>query len=146
MAAGIRKRRGRFQVRGHKKIGIHFYVDSHHQLLSGMLYKTCAFIFFIALVTQAAIAQKKVFKISDYGAVANSQAPNTAAIQKTIDACSAAGGGMVLVPGNPHAATAYLTGTIILKNNVELHIDSGAVLLGSTDYKDYEAIEPFVDG
>jgi len=53
---------------------------------------------------------------------------------------------MVLVPGNPHAATAYLTGTIILKNNVELHIDSGAVLLGSTDYKDYEAIEPFVDG
>jgi polygalacturonase len=110
-----------------------------------MYHKT--FVFFLGvLAVSLASAQKKLFKITDYGAVANSDLPNTRAIQKAIDVCSAAGGGMVLVPKNHTDTTKYLTGTIILKNNVELHIDSGVVLLGSVDYKDYQAIEPFIDG
>lgn len=47
------------------------------------------------------------------------------AIQNAIDTAAANGGGrVVLMPGT------YLSGTIYLKNNVELHLEAGAVLLG----------------
>lgn len=56
----------------------------------------------------------------------------TAAIQQLIDECSAAGGGQVrLMAGNYPIATLYL------KSNVELYLDAGAVLVGSSDYQDY---------
>ena len=46
------------------------------------------------------------------------------------------GGGIVTVfPGT------YLIGTLILKDNVELHIQAGATLLGSPDYKDYADVK-----
>ena len=64
--------------------------------------------------------------VTDYGAKADGTTDNTAAIQKAIDECSAKGGGRVLVPGGG----AYMTYTLNLKNNVELHIDRGATLLG----------------
>lgn len=64
---------------------------------------------------------------------------NTAIIQRAIDACSAGGGGTVRLP-----AGRYLTGTIRLKDHVTLHLDANAVLLGSTDLKDYPSIQvPF---
>jgi len=40
----------------------------------------------------------RVFSISDHGAVASESADNAEAIQKTIDAAAAAGGGIVEVP------------------------------------------------
>lgn len=56
----------------------------------------------------------------------------TAAIQRWIDNCALRGGGVVRVtPGK------YIIGTLFLKDNVELHLDSGAVLLGSTHLEDY---------
>ncbi|MDR0901140.1 MAG: glycoside hydrolase family 28 protein, partial [Opitutaceae bacterium] len=57
---------------------------------------------------------------------------DTAAIQKTIDACHAAGGGTVLFPTGK-----FLSGTIHLKSNVTLHLTPGATLLGSADIADY---------
>jgi polygalacturonase len=53
-------------------------------------------------------------------------------IQQAIDACSAKGGGQVLLrPGM------YRSGTIILRSGVTLHLEKGAVLQGSTDVADY---------
>ena len=49
-------------------------------------------------------------------------------IQKAIDDCNAAGGGRVVLP-----AGKYLCGTVIMKDNVELHLEHGAYILGSTD-------------
>ena len=69
-----------------------------------------------------------VYSISDYGAVGDGKTLNTAAIQNAIDACSAAGGGRVLVP-----AGKYLSGTIRLKSHVDLHLESGAELIASLD-------------
>ena len=43
-------------------------------------------------------AQPKVFNITAFGAVGDGVAMDTEAIQKTIDACSAAGGGILRVP------------------------------------------------
>lgn len=72
------------------------------------------------------------YNIVNYGAVNDTAQLSTAAVQKAIDACSAAGGGRVVVPtGN------YKIGTIILKSNVHMHLEQGATLYGSTDLKDY---------
>ena len=72
------------------------------------------------------------YSVLRFGAVSDGKTKNTAAIQKAIDTASAAGGGTVYFP-----AGRYLSGTLVLKSNVTLHLDNGAVLLGSTDLKDY---------
>jgi hypothetical protein len=70
--------------------------------------------------------------VRDYGAIGDGITLDTIAIQAAIDACSNMGGGRVhLSVGN------YLTGTIILKNNVTFYLESGARLLGSTSLADY---------
>lgn len=59
---------------------------------------------------------------------------NTQALQQAIDEISNNGGGcLTLTPGT------YLTGMLIMKSNVELHLEAGATLLGSTNPYDYDA-------
>lgn len=72
------------------------------------------------------------YNVKDYGAVGDGVALNTQALQAAIDACSAAGGGTVLVP-----AGQYVTGTIRLKSHIELRLAVGAELLGSLSLDDY---------
>ncbi len=72
------------------------------------------------------------FDIRDFGAKGDGTTKNTKAIQTAIDAAYAAGGGMVLVEGGR-----YLTGSLELKNYVELHLSANATLLGSPDVADY---------
>ena len=78
-------------------------------------------------------AQVKVFSIIDYGAVADSKTINTSAIQKAVDACNKAGGGTVYVP-----AGTFVTGTFHLKSKVNLYLETGATLKGSSNLKDYK--------
>lgn len=73
-----------------------------------------------------------VFDIRNYGAMGDGQTLNTEAIQKAIDECVSSGGGKVLVEDGT-----YMTGTIVLGNNVELHIAQSATLLGSPECSDY---------
>jgi polygalacturonase len=87
----------------------------------------------ILLATGSSYAQLKQYNITSYGAVANSTASCTKAIQTAIDACNAGGGGDVVVPNG-----IFLTGTIHLKSNVNLYLQSGAILRGSTNLNDYE--------
>ncbi len=69
--------------------------------------------------------------ISDFGAMGDGKTLNTAAIQAAIDACTSSGGGRVIIP-----AGEYLSGTICLKSNVDLHLESGARLISSLDPRD----------
>lgn len=73
-----------------------------------------------------------IFDIRDYGAVGDGAAVNTEAIQKAVDECAKCGGGRVLFENG-----IYMTGTVILHSNVNLHIESNAVILGSPDCADY---------
>jgi polygalacturonase len=73
-----------------------------------------------------------VFNVTNYGAIGDGKTLDTAAIQKTIDACSAAGGGTVLVPaGN------FLTMPFKLASYINLHLDRGAAILISDDITSY---------
>ena len=84
----------------------------------------------------ALTAHAKDYDIRDYGAVSDTTRLSTAAVQQAIDACSQAGGGRVVVPtGN------YKIGTIVLKSNVQLHIEHGATLFGSTNLNDYRPMK-----
>lgn len=71
-----------------------------------------------------------MYNILDFGAVQNTMC--TQSIQSAIDECTRNGGGCVVIP-----AGVYISGTIYLKENVELHLESGAVLKASTDIDDY---------
>lgn len=75
------------------------------------------------------------FPITDFGARGDRTTLNTDAIAKAIEACTAAGGGQVLVPAGD-----FLTGAVHLKSNVELHLADGATLLFSTDPAHYPMV------
>ena len=76
------------------------------------------------------------FDVTKFGVIGDGTTSNTTAIQKVVDSCTAAGGGMVRFP-----AGRYLTGTIQLKDGVMLHLDENAVIVGSTDKAEYRNLE-----
>jgi len=78
------------------------------------------------LLFAASFAQAASFDITQYGAVGNGTTLASAAINKAIDAASAAGGGTVHFP-----AGTWLSGSIHLKSNVALYLDQGATLLAT---------------
>lgn len=91
-------------------------------------------IFLIAVVGCFAISAgaQSYFDVTKYGAKKNSSIKATKAIEKTITAAAAAGGGTVYFP-----AGKYLTGPIHLKSNITILIDAGAELHFSDDFDDY---------
>jgi glycosyl hydrolase family 28 len=91
------------------------------------------FLLFTFLATfQLGFAQASFFNILEYGAINDGRTINTKAIQKAIDACATKGGGTVYFP-----AGKYISGTLFLKNNIILNLESGAILEGSKNISDY---------
>lgn len=75
---------------------------------------------------------------ADFGAKGDGYTNDTDAIQKAVDSVSAAGGGTVIVPGDrSEYGRRYIVTTIRLKSNVELRVESGAVLWQSPRPADY---------
>ncbi|CAZ97769.1 glycoside hydrolase family 28 protein [Zobellia galactanivorans] len=81
-----------------------------------------------------------VYKATDFGAIANGKTVNTEAIQRAIDACNEGGGGTVILDKGD-----YVSGTLLLKDKVTLHIAEDAQLIGSSNPLDYQSIDTFTD-
>ncbi len=90
------------------------------------------FLILVTILLAGCRASQSDYLITAYGARDDGKTVNTVSIQRAIDACHGAGGGRVVVP-----AGEYITGTMILKSNVELHLRQGARLVGSLDTADY---------
>jgi polygalacturonase len=90
--------------------------------------------------SERAAASRRVI-ISDFGAVGDGVTLNTEKIQSTIDQLAAKGGGTLVVPQG-----VFLTSSIFLKPGVNLYLDEGAVLKGSTNLADYPRIRTRIEG
>ena len=75
----------------------------------------------------------QTYNIIDYGAKPEADFINTNAINSAINECSSKGGGKILIPKGE-----FITGTIHLKSNIHLHLEQGAVLIGSLNIDDYD--------
>jgi polygalacturonase len=89
---------------------------------------------FCTSLTQAgrAAAMRTSLNVREFGAIGDGKTKDTAAFQKSLDACLTAGGGEVLVPAGD-----YLIGSIELKSNTTLRLSKDAHLIGSPDLEDY---------
>jgi|GEM_PF-48521 len=84
---------------------------------------------------------KKQFFVNNYGAAKDGKTLATRAIQAAIDDCAAKGGGVVVFkPGS------YLSGSLFLREGVELRIDKNVTLKGSQHFEDYPLIDTRIAG
>lgn len=72
------------------------------------------------------------YNILDFGASRDTSQVVTQAINAAIEQCHAQGGGRVLIP-----AGKYVSGTIFMKDNVELHLAHGATIYASRNPQDF---------
>lgn len=104
-----------------------------------MIYKIkLLFILFYSTVCvcYASSGHQNFTNILNYGGTPDGKTLNTIAIRNSIDACAEKGGGTIYFP-----AGTYLTGPIILKDNITLFIDAGAILLFSDDFTEYPPVK-----
>ena len=79
--------------------------------------------------------------LADFGAVGNGSQLCTEAFAKAIDALSQKGGGKLIVPSG-----VWLTGPIVLKSNINLHLKMGAVIQFAADESLYPIISTSFEG
>jgi polygalacturonase len=92
-------------------------------------------------VVVSPVFKKDTINILKYGAVADGNTLNTKSINGAIDACNKKGGGVVLVP-----AGLWLTGPVVIKSNVNLHLATGSILLFTRDFSQYPLVKGSWEG
>lgn len=80
-------------------------------------------------------------KISDFGAIKDGLTENTESFRKAIDDVVRHGGGTVIVPRG-----IWLTGPIVLKSNINLHVEDGALIVFSKDKDKYPLVKTSFEG
>jgi hypothetical protein len=77
-------------------------------------------------MTASAAPAVALFNVRDFGASGRKADDAQPALQAAIDACGAAGGGLVYLPPG-----AYTTGTLYLRSRVRVHVEAGATVYSS---------------
>ena len=80
--------------------------------------------------------KKDTVSIVKFGAVPDGYKLNTKNINDAINALSKKGGGVVVVP-----AGLWLTGPIVIKSNINLHLATGSTLLFTDDQNEYPLVK-----
>ncbi|MEJ6982193.1 glycoside hydrolase family 28 protein [Pedobacter sp. P351] len=95
----------------------------------------------ITSLSFSSFKNEKTYKITDFGAKGDGQTLNTTFIQAAIDKCTAEGGGTIVIPEGT-----FVSGSIFLKQGVNLLVGEGAVLKGSVNPEDYPQIDTRWEG
>lgn len=80
-------------------------------------------------------AEPPRFVITEHGAVGDNATLNTAAIQGLIDRVAVEGGGVIVVPSGT-----FRSGALFFKQGVDLRLEAGGVLKGTTNPFDYPVV------
>lgn len=96
--------------------------------------------FEMPMVSRPVFADRTV-SLADFGGVPDGVTLNTEAFAKAIDTLSAQGGGTLNVPSG-----VWFTGPIVLKSNVNLHLDGGALIVFSPDENLYKTVYVVYEG
>jgi polygalacturonase len=83
------------------------------------------------------VIPRRVFKLTDFGAVGDGQTINTDSFQKAIAAVKRAGGGELLVP-----AGVFRTRPFALCSSLDLHLSEGAVIQAPDTFEGYGLPDP----
>lgn len=79
--------------------------------------------------------------VTDFGAVGDGSAIVTRSLQRAIDTVADGGGGTVIVP-----AGRFVTGSLRLRSNINLHLEPGATIVGASDVAAFPKWAPNWDG
>ena len=79
--------------------------------------------------------------ITEFGAVPDGITLNTESFAKAIEAVSQNGGGTVVVP-----AGLWLTGPVVLKSHINLHLEENALIVFTADHTQYPIIKTSFEG
>jgi len=109
-----------------------------HSSPAGEIYRDIEFE--MPQVVEPQIANNTV-SIAEFGAVGDGIVLNTESFRKAIEAVTSRGGGTVVIPRG-----IWLTGPILLKSNLRMHAEEGALVLFSPDKSLYPLIETSFEG
>ena len=94
----------------------------------------------IRQVSEVSFPDKKV-KVTDFGAVSDGVTLNTKAFADDISSLAKAGGGTLVVPEG-----IWYTGPIKFEDNINLHLERGALILFSENLEDYPVLKSDWEG
>jgi alpha-L-rhamnosidase len=121
----------------HKSVAAYVLARTSRSLLAVSLIGCC----FFSGITWAGTGKDSRISITDFGAVGDGQTLNTSHIQAAIEKLAKKGGGTLVIPKG-----VFLSGAIFLKPGVNIYLEEGAVLKGSTDIGNYPKMPTRVEG
>lgn len=84
---------------------------------------------------------ENIVYLNDLGGVPDGITLNTEAFEKAMEALSAKGGGKLIVKSG-----IWLTGPIVFRSNINLHLEKGALIVFSSDFNLYPLIKTSYEG
>ncbi|MRT93194.1 glycoside hydrolase family 28 protein [Ancylomarina sp. 16SWW S1-10-2] len=91
---------------------------------------------FVSGFDASAKSKHKKYVVTEFGSVNDGITINTLAIQTLINKVNKRGGGTIVFPTGE-----YLSGSLLMKSNVNLYLEKDAILLGSINPLDYPQVD-----